>query len=619
MKQVARRQKRAVKAAALGAMSAMSVWALSSSTAQAAGYYVGEIGTRSMARGGANMVNPGDPSATWLNPAAITLVSGVQLQLDGNFVQLNSEFTRDCGGVANGCAVIETIDRTYKNQDGTANAQRAYFIDGNKRVIGARDKADDPDIAVRSADPGSLGNRNQPSRFDGQTAVSNQAGIQPIPRIFATFNGDSIGLEGFAVGAFAYAPSAGDYSFAANGPTRYTLIDRDIYELFYGVTLGYRFGDWIAVGGSLQGVSTGLDQSLSLTADTTGNEDENFDVTVRINAAKHLIPSGNFGVWSNPLKALTGGKFGDLEIGASVQLPRAVQMTGPIKITSFGSTLKSEFIDADLATVNADNATATVEFVMPPMYRVGLKYGQDDVFGDGKKTVGFNVEGNFVYEAWSTYDHVFITTSGLTTTIGTGEPTGLPPIVQPKDWQDAMSLRAGGSLALFDKMIEVHGGGFYETSAIPNSTYSVELVDGDKVGLGLGVSGKLNGVRLDVGYGHVFIFDRTIGTDSIVAAGNVVVPPPIAAEGELRTRVAMGTYRASYNMLNVGVTVAFDDLFNFGKYAPRAVGQPVPVDPAAAAADAPAPTTTDTPAEATPVASTAVPSLVRLPNLRTIE
>ena len=105
VKQVARRQKRVVNAAALGAMSAISVWALSSSTAQAAGYYVGEIGARSMARGGANMVNPGDPSATWLNPAAITLVSGVQLQLDGNFVQLSSEFTRDCGGVANGCAV----------------------------------------------------------------------------------------------------------------------------------------------------------------------------------------------------------------------------------------------------------------------------------------------------------------------------------------------------------------------------------------------------------------------------------------------------------------------------------------------------------------------------------
>jgi hypothetical protein len=367
----------------------------------------------------------------------------------------------------------------------------------------------------------------------------------------------------------------------------------------------------------LQGVSTGLNQNLSLTADTTGNEDENFDVTVRINAAQHLIPSGNFGIWSNPLKALTGGKFGDLEIGASVQLPRYVTMNGQIEIESFGDTLKSNFIDPGLATVNAENATATVEFVMPPIYRVGLKYGQDDVFGDGKKTVGFNLEGNFVYEAWSTYDHVFITTSGLTTSINNGPAEDLPPIVRPKDWQDAMSLRAGGTLALFDKMIEVHGGGFYESSAIPNSTYSVELVDGDKVGLGIGVSGKFNGVRLDVGYGHVFVFDRTIGTESIVAAGNVVVPPPIAAEGELRTRVAMGTYRASYNMLNAGVTVAFDDLFNFGKYEPRAVGQPVPVE-VIAPANTPAPTTTDTPVEPAPVASVA-PSLLRLPNLRTVE
>src|SRR6185503_438492 len=37
--------------------------------ARAATYYVGEIGARSTARGGANLVAPSDPTAAWLNPA----------------------------------------------------------------------------------------------------------------------------------------------------------------------------------------------------------------------------------------------------------------------------------------------------------------------------------------------------------------------------------------------------------------------------------------------------------------------------------------------------------------------------------------------------------------------
>ena len=586
-----------------------AVLAVVAGDAHAAGYYVGEIGTRSLARGGANIVNPGDPSAIWLNPAAITLSKGVQLQLDVNLVWLNSEFTRDCAGVDNGCAVIDSIERTYKNPDGTPNAQRAFFVEGGTRAIGSSDG----EVEVRPAEPDRLGNRDQPGRFDGKTAIKNEAGVQPIPRLFATFNSDAIGIDGFAVGAYVFAPSAGDYKFSATGPARYTLIDRDLLEVFYGLTAGYRFGDWFAVGGSFQLVSSGLNQNLRLTADTAGNEDEGYDVQVRINGQQHLIPSGNLGLWSNPGKLLG---IGNLEVAASVQLPRTVSATGPIRIEQFGSVLQSRFLDGGLASINDDGATATANFVLPPFYRLGLKYGSDDVLGDGKKTVGFDVEADVVYEAWSTYDHVFLTTKDLTFTVGTGAPAALPPIVQPKDWVDTISLRLGGTVALWDRMLELHTGGFYESSAIPNTTYSVELVDGDKVGLGAGVSGTWNGVRLDVGYSHIFIFDRTVGTESIVTAGNVEIPPPFKADGELRTRVAMGSYKASYDMLNVGLTVAFDDAFNFGVHAPAAsalASVEQPVEPAAPAVEPAAPAVEPAP----PAVGSAIeaPSLLRLSRL----
>lgn len=463
-----------------GAPAFAVVAAFAGGDANAAGYYVSDIGARSLARGGANLVNPGDPSAMWLNPAAITLSTGVQLQIDLNLVWLSSEFVRDCGGVDNGCADLEAVERKYNDPaTGKAAADRTFTVAGKQRVV-------DPDAGTDAAEPGKLGNLNKPSRFDGKNdKVTNQAGVIAVPRVFATLNTDSFGLDGFAVGVFAFAPSSGDYKFGEDEYTRYTLIDRDIYEIFYGATLAYRFQNWISVGASLEGVSSGLNQSLRLTGDYNGNEDVNYDIQVRIQGEKHLIPSAAFGFWSNPLKPLG---IGDLEVAGSVQLARQIKMTGPIKVESFGEKFQAEFIDSGLATIDDSKATADAEFTMPPFYRLGLKYGKDDLFGDGKKTLGFDVEADFVYEQWSTYDHVFLTTHDLKASLGGGEAAEFPAIVQPKDWQDAWSARLGGTVALFDKMVEVHGGGFYETSAIPNETYSVELVDGDKLGLGTGIS-----------------------------------------------------------------------------------------------------------------------------------
>jgi long-subunit fatty acid transport protein len=578
------------------AAGALSAAALSSSSAQAAAYYAGEIGARSVARGGANLVNPGDPSAAWLNPAAVTLAPGVQLQLDVNLVFLTSEFVRDCGGEPNGCAVLQDIERTYNDPaTGKEDPARSVKLQGGRRKLSDN---------VAPAEPGQLGARGSPSRFDGKTTtVRNLAGPQPIPRLFATLNGDTFGLPGFAIGAYAYAPSSGDYRFGQEASTRYTLIDRDLLEVFYGLTVGYRFENWIAVGASLQGVTAGLDQSIRLSVDKYGNEDPAYDIQVRISGMQHLIPSGNVGVWSNPLAPLGI----DLQLGASVQLPRQVKASGPLTVQSIGDKAKADFFEAapgeqPLATLSADGATATAEFTLPPFYRVGAKYRNDDILGSGAKMVGLDVEVDGVYEQWSMYDHVFLTPKNISFATSIAGAAPLPPIVQPKDWVDAFSVRAGGTVALFDRTLELHGGAFYETSAIPNATHTIEVVDGDKVGVGTGVSARLGGVRLDVAYGHIFYFDRVIGQESIVTAGNVA-PAALTGDGDPVTRVAMGTYKAHLGELNVGLTFAFDELLGFGARAPRAQEEG-PSAPLPAAADTPtqeaSPTNAETDSAASP-------------------
>ena len=534
---------------------------LAAPSSWAAAYYQGEIGTRTLARGGANLVRPDDPSAAWLNPAALSHASGLQLYIDVNLVFLNSSFVRDCAGIANGCAAPENVERSYLATDG--KTQHSYLVEADR-------PPPNDDAKPGKAEPGFLGNLGTPSRFDGATAITNQAGVQPIPRLMISFNADSLGLDGVGLGAYFFAPNNGDYNFGEDTATRYTLIDRDLLELYYGIAAAYRFGDYIGVGAGLQFVTAGLNQSVRLSADQNSNEDPNFDIQIRVTGQQDFIPSGNFGVWTNPGKILG---IGDLEFAGSVQLGRTVRATGPITIESLGPSLVSDFLDPDgdpatpglIALDVADDATATAEFELAPFYRVGARYG--NAVGED---MSFDVEADFVYEAWSVYDHVFLSTKGVTTDFNPGDDTPgteLAPVIQPKEWNDAWSARLGGTFNMFDKALQIHGGGFYETSAIPSKTYSVELVCGDKVGVGAGLSGKLYGVRLDVGYSHIFVFDRTVGNESIVYNGSS--GRSILLDADTRTRVAMGKYSASFDMLNSALNVGFDELFAFGTYAPQ--------------------------------------------------
>jgi hypothetical protein len=151
---------------------------LSPARARAAAYYVGEVGAKSIARGGANIVDPQDPSAAWLNPAAITRSTGLQLNIDLNLVWLASSFTRDCGGKDNGCAPLEDVSKSY------ADNKHKFTIKDRRATF-------DPDAGAFTsypAEPGELGQYNTPSQFDGKTAVTNQAGVQPIPRAYLSFN-----------------------------------------------------------------------------------------------------------------------------------------------------------------------------------------------------------------------------------------------------------------------------------------------------------------------------------------------------------------------------------------------------------------------------------------------
>jgi hypothetical protein len=534
---------------------ALATLLLYAPASSAAGWYLGELGARALSRGGADIVNPEDPSAIWLNPAAITNGHGLQLRLDGTFVFAGSEFVRDCGE-RDDCGPIN-VDRDY-------GPGREYIIDGE-----ARSPADDEFIYEPSA--ANLGRFNQPSNPNGH-AVTNQSFVQPIPEIWLTWHLDTFGLDGVAFGAGVFAPQAGAFSFSQDEYTRYTLIDRQLLEVYYALTAAYRYKNWLAVGASLQGVSAGVNQTVKLPADPYGNENPDYDITTHVEAYQHFIPSANFGIWSNPISGL--------ELGGSVQLGRTIEARGPMEIVDYGIETQA-LIDGGLVKIEQERPEAFVNFQLAPIYRVGAKYGRDDLFGSG---IGFNVETDFVYEDWTVYDHIYLETSGIGLSLSGNEAVPLDPVIQPKDYRSGYSVRVGGEVTFLDGMLAARSGLWYESgfgfdedgelelgAAIPTSTQSVDLLNNEQVGVGLGVGGQLFGARLDVGYAHVFMFDRVVGDESIVHTAAV---PAGIGNAEPRTRVAMGTYKTSYDLVSVALTVSFDEMFGLGFYAQPDADEP---------------------------------------------
>lgn len=549
--------------------------------AEAAAWYLGEIGTRSLARGGANVVNPQDPTAMWLNPAALARVRGVHVHLNVGQISLDSNFIRGCGPNDN-CGPTD-VDRTYRNG-------RRYRVQGGTcppedPVCDHGRAFPDPNGSVFEPREGQLGYFQDPASIpDGETIIDNTLASPLFTGGFwASASGASLGLspalDGLAVGVAVYGPNAGNHAFPAEAVTRYSLISRDLLEIFYQGTIAYAYADWFAVGASLQGVTAGLTQRVALSSDFYGNEDPRYDVDVTLDAIQHFIPSANFGLWAQPLPGF--------ELGASLQLGRNVRAEGPMTINRIGSRLQEEFIDSGIVAFDGEDTARTVaEFRLPPFYRFGARYQNHDrpYFGGW---LSFDVEAAVVYEQWSTFDHNYLQVKGLDVSIN-GVSSPLEPVIIPRDWEDTVSLRLGGEVHVFHNILQLRGGAFYETNrdrllagefghgegAIPNETYSTELVQAEKIGLGVGASIAYYGVRLDVGYAHMALVDRTIGDESIVHNNHIA--PPLFNQ-EPRTRVAMGQYSASYNVLSLALNVAFDEVIGFGDFRDRpatVVGRP---------------------------------------------
>ncbi len=133
---------------------------------------------------------------------------------------------------------------------------------------------------------------------------------------------------------------------------------------------------------------------------------------------------------------------------------------------------------------------------------------------------------------------------------GIGElPVG--PLTIPLNWKDSFSVRLGADLNIHERITPRFGYAF-ETTAIPDSSYSVFLADANKHALSTGGTFIISdSVTLDAGFAYYIMPKRTI-TDSQWRQIN-----PTDDEGKVTLIVGNGEYRQAYIAGGLGVNVGF--------------------------------------------------------------
>jgi long-chain fatty acid transport protein len=237
-----------------------------------------ERGTSSFARGGANIVDVGDPGALYLNPASLAGLEGLQLLVDVNWHILNPRFTR----------APDDLD-----DDGT---------------------------------------------LETYPEVSSRKYGRPSPGIFATYSLRRLGLPA-TIGAAFYAPVGGSNVWPADGPQRYTTVRGDTITLFLGGGAAFELPWWnIRLGGTLLGVKPRLKTKLAFNlAMFSTPEDPRYDVIPDFEAGDGWAMTGALGISLRPLPWLAFGAAYQFGIPVedtgtiSVDFGEAAEVLGSVK------------------------------------------------------------------------------------------------------------------------------------------------------------------------------------------------------------------------------------------------------------------------------------------------
>jgi len=255
------------------------------------------------------------------------------------------------------------------------------------------------------------------------------------------------------------------------------------------------------------------------------------DVGFSIEAKDSFLLSANAGVLIEPQDSFWA-------FGLSIRPPVRYEAQGTI-VADFSNHYLYAPTDPEKKIIMDDSADSdmTLTVNMPLIIKTGLLL---------RPTEHFEFEASFVWEGWSSNEALVV--EGVEFLVDTSiQPVEVVTDVElPAGFQDAWSVRLGGTYTLNDAL-SLSGGGLYEVSAVPTSSLGLGQIDMDKFGYGLGVSWRLGKqVELDASFGQLFFQTADVSDSEVEAvmvnaiSGEVTEDGAIVGNGVYTSRVLLG-------------------------------------------------------------------------------
>lgn len=504
-------------------LSLLALAAALTPTADAAAYYFNGAGLRGMARGGAFVAGVDDLSAQYYNPGALVRLERPQAYVNMSLVWQSVSFTR-----------------TDYNDDGTVRRQ-----------------------------------------FD---EVNNEAGAMPIPQFSV---GHHFGLPNtyFALGL--HPPFAPQLDYPERGAQRYALQDSLVLQWYAGPSVAHRVLPWLTIGAGAYWSPVNASQTIELMVcrdevadsnttrcatdfsdgtpmasvynayDTAAGREDAYavesDGTVGVNMWDWNNITWNAGVLIEPLDWM--------DIGVSVQPALKVSGKGSLDIAFSDQHwlvggADTFTLDPLISGTNHSDKDVTVNLTLPWVIRSGVAVRPLDIL---------ELEATAVYQKWDVTTDITVTDVNAVIArnpdqdVLTEDLEITDDVVLPANYVNTWTFALGGDLDVTDFLV-ARFGGYYEQSAVPPATQTVAVVDGEKIGYGLGLTGFL-GKRwaLEGAMSQTFIFERDI-KNSVAARQEIPVDLLSAINGDISAElgpggvVGNGLFSSRMFYLSAGVT-----------------------------------------------------------------
>ncbi len=361
---------------------------------------------------------------------------------------------------------------------------------------------------------------------------------------------------GFAIGAYA-PPGISVQQFPLDGGQRYMLVERDFKILYYNLSAAWKFRDIFGIGASFQWVSMpSIKMSLVVNGDiasVVSPVSSLYDVKATINAADYVGASGVVGLWYRPWPFLQFALSGRI-------VPTHFNAEGTLKLETLG--LEGTDVTTERDGESADDVTFSMS--LPMMLRFGARYMH--MKGDYEL---FDVELDFVYEAWQQVDEYVVDGDGMEAEV-LGQWVDVGRIAIPKNWRGTYSARLGGDYNVLKDLLTLRLGGFYESAASQKPYTYVDILASHRLGASVGASVMFFGVDITLAYQYTFEFPVTVSEGESRIYQQVpgspceapyTDPDPNTCDpsylGQPSASANAGTYINHYHFLSVALSYSF--------------------------------------------------------------